>query len=164
MLRLFDRFKKVPDQNIYSPVEGKCIDIVEVNDDVFSEKMMGDGVAVVPKANVVYSPCDGELTMVFPTKHAFGITMNNGVEVLVHIGIDTVNLNGVGFKSFKNKGDKIKHGEKIIEFDDKYLFKKDLDTTVMLIITSSNGCNFNKICIDKEVNTFDKVLVLEDME
>lgn len=164
MLRLFDRFKKVADQNIYSPVEGKCIDIVEVNDDVFSGKMMGDGVAVVPKVNVVCSPCDGELTMVFPTKHAFGITMNNGVEVLVHIGIDTVNLNGVGFKSFKNKGDKVKHGEKIIEFDDKYLSREDLDTTVMLIITSSNDCKFDKICIDKEVNTFDKVLVLEDME
>ena len=164
MLRLFDRFKKVTDQNIYSPVEGKCIDIVEVNDDVFSGKMMGDGVAVVPKVNVVCSPCDGELTMVFPTKHAFGITMNNGVEVLVHIGIDTVNLNGVGFKSFKNKGDKVKHGEKIIEFDDKYLSKEDLDTTVMLIITSSNDCKFDKICIGKEVNTFDRVLVLEDME
>lgn len=164
MLRLFDRFKKVADQNIYSPVEGKCIDIVEVNDDVFSGKMMGDGVAVVPKVNVVCSPCDGELTMVFPTKHAFGITMTNGVEVLVHIGIDTVNLNGVGFKSFKNKGDKVKHGEKIIEFDDKYLSKEDLDTTVMLIITSNNDCKFDKICIDKDVNTFDKVLVLEDME
>lgn len=164
MLRLFDRFKKVADQNIYSPVEGKCIDIVEVNDDVFSGKMMGDGVAVVPKVNVVCSPCDGELTMVFPTKHAFGITMKNGVEVLVHIGIDTVNLNGVGFKSFKNKGDKVKHGAKIIEFDDKYLSKEDLDTTVMLIITSSNDCKFDKICIGKEVNTFDKVLVLEDME
>ena len=148
MLRLFDRFKKVADQNIYSPVEGKCIDIVEVNDDVFSGKMMGDGVAVVPKVNVVCSPCDGELTMVFPTKHAFGITMNNGVEV----------------KSFKNKGDKVKHGAKIIEFDDKYLSKEDLDTTVMLIITSSNDCKFDKICIGKEVNTFDKVLVLEDME
>lgn len=164
MLRLFDKFKKVADQNIYSPVEGKCIDIVEVNDDVFSGKMMGDGVAVVPKVNVVCSPCDGELTMVFPTKHAFGITMNSGVEVLVHIGIDTVNLNGVGFKSFKNKGDKVKHGEKIIEFDDKYLSREDLDTTVMLIITSSNDCKFDKICIDKDVNTFDKVLVLEDME
>lgn len=164
MLRLFDRFKKVADQNIYSPVEGKCIDIVDVNDDVFSGKMMGDGVAVVPKVNVVCSPCDGELTMVFPTKHAFGITMNNGVEVLVHIGIDTVNLNGVGFKSFKNKGDKVKHGEKIIEFDDKYLSREDLDTTVMLIITSSNDCKFDKICIDKDVNTFDKVLMLEDME
>ena len=107
MFSLFDRFKKVLDQSIYSPVEGKCLDIVDVNDDVFSGKMMGDGVAVVPKTNVVCSPSDGELTMVFPTKHAFGVTMSNGVDVLVHIGIDTVNLNGVGFKAFKKMGDKV---------------------------------------------------------
>ena len=162
---MFNFFKKKNDnKKIAAYAKGKFIPITDVPDPIFSEKMMGDGVAVVPKVNVVCSPCDGELTMVFPTKHAFGITMKNGVEVLVHIGIDTVNLNGVGFKSFKNKGDKVKHGAKIIEFDDKYLSKEDLDTTVMLIITSSNDCKFDKICIGKEVNTFDKVLVLEDME
>ncbi len=164
MFSLFDRFKKVVDQNIYSPVEGKCIDIVGVNDDVFSGKMMGDGVAVVPKTNVICSPCDGELTMVFPTKHAFGVTMSNGVDVLVHIGIDTVNLNGVGFKAFKSAGNKVKHGEKIIEFDNSYLSKEDLDTTTMVIITNNNNHMFDKIGIEKEVNTFDKVLVLEDTE
>lgn len=164
MFSLFDRFKKEIDQNIFSPVEGKCIDILNVKDEVFSKKMMGDGIAVTPKDNVVYSPCDGEITMVFPTKHAFGITTNNGVEVLIHIGMDTVNLNGVGFKSYKNKGDKVKHGDKIIEFDDNYLSREDLDMTTMVIITNTNNHKFDKIGIDKEVNKEVKVLVLEDTE
>ena len=102
--------------------------------------------------------------MVFPTKHAFGITTNNGVEVLIHIGMDTVNLNGVGFKSYKNKGDKVKHGDKIIEFDDNYLSREDLDMTTMVIITNTNNHKFDKIGIDKEVNKEVKVLVLEDTE
>ena len=164
MFSLFDRFKKEVDSNIYSPVEGKCIDISNVRDDVFSKKMMGDGIAIIPKENIVYSPCDGELTMLFPTKHAFGIIMNDGVEVLVHIGMDTVNLNGVGFKSYKNKGDKVKRGDKIIQFDGKYLSNKDLDMTVMVIITNTNNHKLNKIGMDKEVNKEDKVLVLEDTE
>ena len=164
MFNLFDRFKKEVDSNIYSPVEGKCIDISNVRDDVFSKKMMGDGVAIIPKDNIVYSPCDGELTMLFPTKHAFGIIMNDGVEVLVHIGMDTVDLNGFGFKSYKNKGDKVKHGDKIIEFDDKYLSNNVLDMTVMAIITNTNNLKFDKIGIDKEVSKEDKVLVLEDTE
>ena len=164
MFSLFDRFKKEVDSNIYSPVEGKCIDISNVRDDVFSKKMMGDGIAIIPKENIAYSPCDGELTMLFPTKHAFGITMNDGVEVLVHIGMDTVNLNGVGFKSFKNKGDKVKHGDKIIEFDENYLSREDLDMTTMVIITNTNNHKFDKIGIDKEVNKEVKVLVIEDTE
>lgn len=164
MFNLFDRFKKEVDSNIYSPVEGKCIDISNVRDDVFSKKMMGDGIAIIPKDNIVYSPCDGELTMLFPTKHAFGIIMNDGVEILVHIGMDTVNLNGVGFKSYKNKGDKVKHGDKIIKFDDKYLSNKDLDMTVMVVITNDNNYDFEKIAIDNEVSKEDKVLVLEDTE
>lgn len=163
MFSLFDRFKKEIDQNIFSPVEGKCIDISNVKDEVFSKKMMGDGIAVIPKDSVIYSPCDGEITMVFPTKHAFGITMNDGVEVLVHIGMDTVNLNGVGFKSFKNKGYKVKHGDKIIEFDENYL-SREVDMTTMVIITNTNNHKFDKIGIDKEVNKEVKVLVIEDTE
>lgn len=164
MFSLFDRFKKEVDQSVYSPIEGMCVDISNVKDEVFSKMMMGDGIGVIPKDNVVYSPCDGELTMVFPTKHAFGITMNDGVEVLVHIGMDTVNLNGVGFKSFKNKGDKVKHGDKIIEFDENYLSREDLDMTTMVIITNTNNHKFDKIGIDKEVNKEVKVLVIEDTE
>ncbi len=157
-------FKKTNDNKIYAPVKGKCIDISDVNDEVFSKKMMGDGAAITPIDNIVYSPCEGEITMVFPTKHAFGITMDNGVEVLIHIGIDTVNLNGLGFKTFKNKGDKVKHGDKVIEFDSSYLSNKDLDMTAMVIIANNNGYKFNKLGIEEEVTKEDKVLVLEDME
>jgi sugar PTS system EIIA component len=157
-------FKKTNDNKIYAPIKGKCIDISNVNDEVFSKKMMGDGVAIIPTDNIVHSPCEGEIVMVFPTKHAFGITMNNGVEVLIHIGMDTVNLNGLGFKAFKNKGDKVKHGDKIIEFDSNYLSNKDLDMTVMVIITNNNDHKFDKLGIDKEVSKEDKILVLEDTE
>ncbi len=164
MFSLFNKLKKEIDLNIYSPIEGKCIDISDTKDEVFSQKMMGDGVAVIPKGNVVYAPCDGELTMIFPTKHAFGITMSNGVEILIHIGVDTVDLNGKGFKSFMVKGDKVKHGEKIVEFDEAYLSKEDLDMTVMTIIANNNSCKFSKIKLNKEVSKMDKVLILEKTE
>lgn len=142
-------FKKKNDSKIYAPINGQCIDIVDVNDIGFSSKMMGDGVAIIPSNNTVVSPADGTLMMVFKTGHAFGIKTNDGLELLIHIGIDTVNEEGRGFKIFKNSGDKVKKGTPIIGFDLNSLEEK-YDMTTMIIVT--NKVDINKMSIGESVN------------
>lgn len=100
-----------------SPMTGRLLPIDEVPDEVFAQKMMGDGFAIEPSDGVVVSPVDGEIVNLFPTRHALGIRAENGCEVLVHIGIDTVKLEGKGFESFVQEGDQVKAGQKLLEFD-----------------------------------------------
>lgn len=148
---LFDKlFKKaepelpavdVADNAVVAIADGKMIDITTVSDAMFAEKMMGDGVAFTYDQDSVTfcAPANGTLSVVFPTGHAFGITMNNGVELLVHIGIDTVSANGEGFKLLgKKQGSPIKAGEAIVKADMKAL-KAKFDMPVMLIVTNTNG-------------------------
>ena len=97
MFKLFSK-KEENTNDFAAVVSGKIIPLTAVNDDVFSKGMMGTGVAIVPDDDVIVAPCDGEVTMLFPTMHAFGMKNEDGVEILVHIGIDTVNKQGVGFK------------------------------------------------------------------
>lgn len=92
------------------PVDGKILPISEVNDPVFSQEMMGPGFAVVPSSKVIVAPMDGDVVTVFPTSHAFGIKSKNGIEMIIHIGIDTVELNGKGFKPLVKQGDVVKAG------------------------------------------------------
>lgn len=132
---MFNFFKNKIDNNVYAPVDGKCIDITEVSDATFASKMMGDGIAIVPTSNVIKAPCNGTISMIFHTGHAFGMKADNGLEILIHIGIETVNLNGKGFKALKKNGDKVKKGESIIEIDLEEI-KKDYDPSTMLIITN----------------------------
>lgn len=128
-------FKKTNDNKIYAPVKGKCIDISNVNDEVFSKKMMGDGVAIIPIDNIIKAPADGKLTMLFDTGHAIGMKMDNGLEILIHIGIDTVNENGKGFEVLKKTGEYFKHGEPIVKIDLDYL-KSKYDMSTMVVVTN----------------------------
>lgn len=134
--KLFNKQDK--DEHIYSPINGDCIPIDQVKDKVFSTKAMGDGVGIIPKQGVVYSPIEGKVVAIFPTNHAIGLINDKGVEILIHIGIDTVELNGKGFESFVKQGDKVKVHQKLIAFDLKEIQQK-YDSTVMVIITNSNG-------------------------
>ena len=139
---------------IYAPVKGTCIDITEVDDIGFSSKMMGDGVAIVPIEGIVTAPCDGKISMIFDTGHAFGMEANNGAEILIHIGIDTVNLNGEGFEILKKPGQKVKRGEPVIRFDLEKV-KKLYDTATMVIMT--NGKNFVKTAVGCNVDNDTKI-------
>ncbi len=153
---MFELFKKKKDdKNIYAAVEGKCIDISRVNDKTFADKLMGDGIAIVPTATVIKAPINGVITMLFPTKHAFGIKRDDGLEILVHIGINTVELNGKGFIAYKNVNDSVHVGDKIIGFNESYL--KDKDMTTMIIITTPIG-NYDKTKIDKDVRCKDVIM------
>ncbi len=146
---LFDAFKKkteileplnVSDTDIVALADGELIDVTNVSDPMFAEKMMGDSVAFRYSGEkvTICSPANGTLSALFPTGHAFGVTMKNGVELLVHIGIDTVNAKGDGFRLLgKKQDDAVKAGDPIIEVDLKKLAKK-YDMPVMLIVTNAN--------------------------
>lgn len=103
MLNLFNRTKF----KIVSPTEEKLKSVTSVIDEVFASKALGDGFAIEPKQGVVYSPIVGVVSMIFPTLHAIGLKANNGAEILIHVGIDTVKLNGKGFKTFVREGQKL---------------------------------------------------------
>ena len=128
-------FSKKKELDLYAPITGELIDITEVKDQVFSQKILGDGVAIEPKEGVLYAPFDCEVVQLFHTLHAIGLKAKD-VEILVHIGMDTVELNGEGFKGFVNEGDHVKKGQKLIEFDIKYIKSKGKEATTPVVITN----------------------------
>ncbi len=147
---MFDFLKKktaplesidVDDSTIVAVTDGKIVPIESVSDDVFAQQMLGESIAFQAGKDsaVICAPANGELSVLFPTGHAFGITMKNGVELLVHIGVNTVSENGNGFKlgSFK-QGDTVKAGDPIVTVDVKKL-KNKYDMSTMLIVTNKNG-------------------------
>jgi PTS system arbutin-like IIC component len=119
-------------------VSGKLIDMSEVNDDMFSQKMMGDGIAIEPEGDTVVAPADAEVTMIMEESlHAIGLRLANGAELLIHIGIDTVKLNGRGFKALVKAGDKVKAGTPLIHFDQQVIKEAGYQTTVIMAVTNS---------------------------
>lgn len=110
-------FHKNKEVKLFAPANGKMIHIEDVADVVFSRKLLGEGFAIVPMVGEVYAPVDGKIVVLQESKHAIGIKVNDQVEILIHIGIDTVNLNGEGFESFVKVGDYVKTGDKLVEFD-----------------------------------------------
>ncbi len=155
-MKIFNLFKSKVDNNIYSPVEGFCVDIAKCRDGAFASKSMGDGFLVVPDSDVICSPCDGYLKMIFPTNHAFGVICQDGTEVIVHIGIDTVELDGKGFQRIGQVETNIKRNEPIIKVDRKMLAQKGYDISVMTIIVGSN--DLHKQNLNQEVGTADIIV------
>ncbi|NFD86960.1 PTS glucose transporter subunit IIA [Clostridium botulinum] len=133
-----ENYKKefIKNVDIINPIEGEIINITEVPDEVFSGKALGDGFAIKPKEGKVISPIDGEIAVLFPTKHAIAIKGDNGLELLVHIGIDTVNLNGEGFITHISQGDKVKKGDLMITFDKKTIESKAKSSVTPIVITN----------------------------
>ena len=128
---------------LYSPMKGEVVPIDQSEDPVFSSKTMGDGVAINPEEGVVYAPADGRISLVFPTKHAIGMTLNNGAEILIHAGIDTVKMEGEGFDVYVEAGQKVKRGDKLLSFDMNLVVEKGYKTQTMLLIAESNGKELN---------------------
>lgn len=127
----------VENAEICSPVDGKSVDLSETNDEVFSQKMMGDGAAVIPEDGTIHAPIDGEITVAYETKHAYGIKGDNGAEVLLHIGIDTVNLKGENFTSNVAQGQRVKKGDVLGTVDLAAVKNAGYDPTVMVIVTNT---------------------------
>jgi PTS system glucose-specific IIA component len=139
--KLFGKKEKEPvikTVSVFSPITGTLALLEDVPDPVFSQKMMGDGVAVTPEIGVAVSPVDGEILQLFPTKHAIGIKAENGAEILIHIGLETVGMNGEGFTAFIKAGDKVKKGDRLVEFDLKLITEKASSTITPIIITNGD--------------------------
>ncbi|MBY7142783.1 PTS glucose transporter subunit IIA [Virgibacillus sp. NKC19-3] len=135
--KLFGK-KNNSETTIYAPVDGEIIPLSEVQDPVFSEKMMGDGVAIKPINKTVVAPIEGKIIQVFETKHAVGIQSSNGVETLIHIGLETVGMNGEGFQSFVDAEDTVEPGDRLISFDMELVKEKAASDIILVIITNTN--------------------------
>jgi PTS system beta-glucosides-specific IIC component len=123
---------------VAAPITGKIIALSDVKDEAFSSGALGQGLAIEPSEGKVYSPVDGEISTFFPTGHAVGITGSNGVEILIHVGMDTVALDGKGFTPKKAQGDKVKKGELLLEFDMNVIKEAGYSTVTPVIITNSD--------------------------
>ncbi|WP_017548976.1 PTS sugar transporter subunit IIA [Salinicoccus carnicancri] len=137
---LFGKKEKDVDKTleIKSPMNGSYVPLEDIPDPVFAEKMMGEGFGIDPSHGEVVAPVDGVIMQVFPTNHAIGIKTDNGVEVLIHIGLETVAMEGKGFEGFVSEGDRIEVGDKLVTFDID-LVKEEANSTISpVIITNSD--------------------------
>jgi PTS system, beta-glucoside-specific IIABC component len=132
-----DEEESIQDSVIYSPIEGKVISLTKVNDPMFAEGMMGNGIAIIPKEGRVVSPVNGTVNAIFETKHAIGIISDEGAEILIHIGLDTVKLGGKFFVAKVKAGDSIKVGDLLVEFDLEEIKKAGYDVITPVIITNT---------------------------
>ncbi|HBF2825780.1 TPA: PTS glucose transporter subunit IIA [Clostridioides difficile] len=144
-------FKKNKSYKLHAVVSGNSINIEKVNDSVFSKKLMGDGVAIIPNSNVVVAPCNGKVTVLTESKHAFGIVSDEGVEILVHIGIDTVSLQGEGFKNEVSQGDTVKKGSPIISFEREKINSQGIDCTTIIIVLNHSEFSEINCMVENEV-------------
>ena len=124
---------------LYAPMKGEVLDVAKSADPAFASKAMGEGVAINPSEGIVYAPADGTISLIFPTKHAMGITLNSGVELLIHAGIDTVKMNGEGFETFVETGAKVKKGDKLLSFDMDLVKEKGYKTQTMFLVADAKG-------------------------
>src|SRR5690625_525700 len=134
-------FKSKKEENnaisIYAPIDGEVVSLEDVPDPIFYKNMMGDGVAIKPNNGTVVSPVQGKLMQVLPTKHAIGIQADNGTEILLHIGLETVNLNGEGFTTHIEEGDNVKVGDALVTFEKEIIEEKAKSTITQVIITNT---------------------------
>lgn len=145
---------------LYSCLHGKMIPLDKVSDEVFSSKAMGDGVAIIPDEGILYSPADATVAAVFPTEHAVGLETEDGVEILMHIGINTVEMNGTGFKACVDADTVVHKGDKLIEFDIAAIKRAGYDPTTMMLITNMDDMDNIQINEKETVDEKDEVIRL----
>ena len=157
---MFGFNKKQASRNeLLSVADGTLISIEAVKDPVFSEKMMGDGFAIESTSDTIYACADAKVTMLFPSNHAIGLELENGMEILIHVGIDTVNENGNGFACMCSQGDMVKKGQSLLKIDRTYLLEKGYDLTVVVIFTNKDSYKeFEKENVTKVVGGQDVVV------
>lgn len=148
-----DGSSEVQDDVLAAVISGTIVPLKEVNDPVFSTEMMGKGIAIAPESNQLFAPADGVLTVMYDSKHAYGIQADSGAEILIHIGIDTVNLAGKFFSTNKKKGERVKKGELLGTFDREAIKNAGYDDTVMILVTNSTAYG--------EISPLDKANVVQ---
>lgn len=158
---LFDFMKGKKGISIAAAVKGECIPISEVADPTFAEEILGKGIAIKPSDGKVYAPADGVISSVFPTGHAVGMTTSDGVELLIHVGLDTVQLKGQFFKVTAEADQQVKKGDLLLEADIEEISKAGYDTVTPMIVC--NSADFSKVECKTEgmVSAGDEVITCE---
>jgi len=145
---------------IISPITGELIALSEVPDATFAKKIMGDGVAILPTENVVVAPFDGQVSVIAATKHAIGLISNGGVEILIHVGLETVSLNGDGFEVLVKHGQKVCVGEPLLKFDIDYIKQKGMSLITPIVVTNNEEFrSFSIVANRKNVEAGNDVLI-----
>ncbi len=156
--KLFGKEKK--ENGIFAPLAGQAVPVTEVPDPTFAEGMLGDGIAIIPTEGKVYAPCDATVDMMFTTGHAVSLVGDNGAEILIHVGLETVGLEGKPFTVHVENGQKVKKGDLMIEVDLEAVKAAGLNTiTPVLVCNSADFTTFNKTT-GKEVTNADVVIDL----
>lgn len=153
-------FGKKVGEVLSAPVQGKAVAISEVSDPTFGQEILGKGVAIIPSVGRVVSPVDGTVEMVFDTKHAISIVSDSGIQILIHVGLDTVSLKGAPFKAYVEAGQKVKTGDLMLEFDIAAIQAAGLETITPIVICNTEDYKEIKASVDKDVVTGDTVLTL----
>ena len=146
VMKLFDTIFSKSEIILGSPMSGECIAVNEVNDPTFKEELLGKGVAIIPSAGKIYAPCDGKIAMVFSTGHAVAMITQEGIELLIHFGMDTVKLKGRYFTVKVGEGDSVKKGDLLIDVDIEQIKKEGYEVTTPVVVTNSN--DFSKIVLE----------------
>lgn len=162
MFKLFS--KKAAVEELVAPMSGKVVQIEDVPDEVFSRKMIGDGIAIEPDEGVVVSPVDGEVVQFFPTKHAVGLKTKSGLEILIHIGMETVALNGEGFEGFVQQGDRVKAGDKLVSFDLEQIRERAESIISPVVITNFDAVDTLTKTTETSVKRGESVLLTVKMK
>ena len=146
MFHLFKKYKHKVKQNLYALTDGTLLPLDKVHDQIFSNHVMGEGFALYPENHQIYSPASGTVTMLFPTKHAIGLTLDNGLELLIHLGIDTVELDGKPFELFVNQGEHIEAGALLATMDCQMI--QEMGKTCECIVVCTNGQSLDALVIE----------------
>ena len=143
---------------VYAPIEGNVIARESIPDETFASGVLGDGVGIEPAVGAVYAPCDGEISTVAETKHAVGISSPDGMEMLIHVGIDTVKMNGDGFRVLVQEGDRVTMGQKLMTFDIDKIKKAGFNTTTAVLVTNSDDYGTFTVVQTGAAKALDKII------
>ena len=146
--------------HIASPAAGTCIPLEQVKDATFSQGILGKGTAVIPEKGELVAPFDGKIDVMFETGHAVGMTGENGVELLIHVGMDTVNLGGKYFYPQKASGEQVKRGDVILKFDKDAITEEGYDITTPVIVSNTDAFADVSACADGPVKELDEIIVI----
>ena len=162
---MFDSLKKMFEKNaktisLKAVEDGRTIPMDEVNDQTFAQKLLGPGIAIVPSNGIVVSPINGTIATVMDTKHAVCIQGEDGLELIVHAGLDTVELNGKYYQTYKEIGDQVKAGDVLLELILKRLQRRDMDVTTPIVITNLGDYKITKCLTGQQVKAGEEVIQL----
>ncbi len=152
--------KESSNTKIYAPINGEIVSLEEVPDPIFSQKMMGDGIAIKPNKGQVYSPVEGEVVQIPETKHAIGLRTGDGIEILIHIGLETVSLEGKGFTINISTGDKVSVGDLLMEFDLEYVRNNASSDISPIVITNEQDTGKTFSMTDETESTAGETVII----